>query len=727
MFSRTDSPSYGFQLAQGATTLTEAWDANPASSQNHFMLGHGEEWFYRGLAGIRLDMTRGADDAILLQPSLLPGVAKASATHRTPMGEVSLAWSREGEGASIDVSVPAGAQARLLLPAADRWSEGSVGAIEADGRAALEPGRRWTPADTWLWHLSPAHSAPAADQALSIHEDDTMRFSRIAAVTSLSVCLLWSSLAQRTDETSIVLQADAKAPGKPLVHFWSKVVGAGRANEALRATWQEELRTAHEYGGFQYVRFHGIFHDDMFVYREDKDGHPIYNFQYVDDVFDRMLASGVKPFVELGFVPKELATVTNTDFWWQANGSPPNDYGKWAQLVSHLVQHCISRYGAEEVRSWYFEVWNEPNLRYFFKNGTQAQYFELYKITAQTLKAIDPQLRVGGPATSNFHIPDAALQGGAAKQIAGQAIATGQGGDWQPIWVEAFLKYCDANHLPVDFVSTHPYPTDFPLDVAGESQSRVRRNIDSTRNDLATLRRIVNNSAYPHAEIQLTEWSSSPSPLDHSHDSLPAAAFIAKTNLESIGLVDSLSYWVFTDVFEEERNTDSVFHGGFGLINYQQIVKPAFHAYRFLNELGDTTLAARPGAIITRDSHTQRIAAVAYNYPAAVKVSLPKTATVDEADKLTATGAARSLSLTLTGLRPGATVLLETVDKSHGNAVAAWEQMGRPEPPTREQTELLRRAAWATLHEYVHADEHGTLTVRRPLEAWSIMLIKQLD
>jgi xylan 1,4-beta-xylosidase len=534
-------------------------------------------------------------------------------------------------------------------------------------------------------------------------------------------------LGQSAADTSIVLRADAVAPGKPLVHYWSKVVGAGRANEALRATWQEELRTAHQYAGFEYVRFHGIFHDDMFVYREDSDGHPVYNFQYVDDVFDRMLAEGVKPFVELGFVPEEMATIPNTDFWWKANGSPPKDNAKWAELVRHLLQHCVDRYGREEVRTWYFEVWNEPNLRYFFKNGTQAQYFELYKVTAQIVKSVDRQLRVGGPATSNFHIPDTSLKDGAAKQLAGQAIASGEGGDWQPIWVEDFLRYCAQNKLPVDFVSTHPYPTDFPLDVAGQSDSRVRRNIDSTRDDLTTLRKIVDRSAYPHAEIQLTEWSSSPSGLDHSHDSLAAAAFIAKTNLESIGLVDSLSYWVFTDVFEEERRTDSIFHGGFGLINYQQIVKPAFHAYRFLNQLGDTTLAATPGAIVTRDSHTQRLAAILYNYPAELKVSLPKTATVEAADAIVATGSARPLSLTLTGLPPHATFLLETLDSTHGNSVATWEQMGRPEPPTREQTALLQQSAWATAREYLHADATGTLVLQRPLAAWAVCLLKQID
>jgi hypothetical protein len=133
MFSRTDSPSYGYQLAQGATTLTEAWDANPSSSQNHFMLGHGEEWFYRGLAGLTLDMAQGADNAIVLRPSLLAGVAQASATHRTPMGEVSLAWKHLGEGASVEVSIPSGARARLLLPAAKDWLEGSTSAGQAAG------------------------------------------------------------------------------------------------------------------------------------------------------------------------------------------------------------------------------------------------------------------------------------------------------------------------------------------------------------------------------------------------------------------------------------------------------------------------------------------------------------------------------------------------------------------------------------------------------------------
>ena len=525
--------------------------------------------------------------------------------------------------------------------------------------------------------------------------------------------------------TAIHLTANAKGSSKPLIHFWSKVVGAGRANEGLRSTWQEELEMGRKYDGFQYVRFHGIFQDDMFVYREDEHGNPIYNFQYVDDLYDRMLAKGVRPFVELSFSPEPLSPVHNTTFWWRADGSPPSDYTKWGNLVQAFVKHCIDRYGIDEVRQWYFEVWNEPNLyQSFFRGGSQEKYFELYKITAQTIKTIDSQIRIGGPATSNFNMDGDAIK---------KAQATGKPFDplsipWRPVWIEDFLRYCHDNNLPVDFVSTHPYPQDFAIDEPGTPKGKgFRRSIDSTRDDLRTMRRMIDASPYPKAEIHLTEWNSSPSPVDHSHDSLAAATFVAKTNLESIGLVDSLSYWTFTDVFEENRKTDSIFHGGFGLINYQEIPKPAFHAYRFMNELGDELLAQTPGGVVSRDSKTGYITAVFYNYPPEIKVSLPVSDTLAAADQIDNSGSARDLAFNVDHLPANASFLIETLDKEHGDAVAAWEAMGEPEPPNREQTAALEKLAWDTRKQIVRTDEEGRLHVNLKLAAWSVVLVKQLD
>jgi xylan 1,4-beta-xylosidase len=517
---------------------------------------------------------------------------------------------------------------------------------------------------------------------------------------------------------AVKLQADAHAQGKPLVHYWSRVVGAGRANEGLRASWQEQLHEVVQADGFQSVRFHGLFHDDMFMYHLDKQGQPIYNFQYVDDLFDRMLQNGARPFVELGFVPEALASGPETSMWWRAHGTPPNDYGKWDALVDHFVRHCIARYGAEEVRRWHFEVWNEPNLHSFF-SGTQQQYFDLYRVTAKTIKSIDPALKVGGPATSNFE-----LAGASPHSEPGSIAEDGTGGNWRPVWVEEFLKYCHAQGVPVDFVSTHPYPTNFAMEIDG-TKKILRRSINSTHDDLATLRNIVKQSAYPDAEIQLTEWSSSPFSRDHTHDALPAAAFIVKTNLDSAGLADSLSYWTFTDILEESREIDSIFHGGFGLMNYQGIAKPAFHAYRFLHALGDETIASTDGCIVTRDSKTGKIVVLGYNYP--LPITIPVTMTLADADSLTQTGVMRPLILRITGLPPGAAFLIETLDRAHGNVVRDWEKMGKPEPPTREQTELLRKLAWNTTKETVNADDHGTLEIHRPMDAWSVVLFKQID
>lgn len=532
---------------------------------------------------------------------------------------------------------------------------------------------------------------------------------------------------QNNEESPMIsIETEAQAAGRPLNHFWNVCVGAGRANEGLRAGWREHLDLAVRTCGFRFLRFHGLFHDDMFVYRQDADGRPSYNWQYIDDLFDGMLDVGIRPFVELGFCPTSLATVKATVMWWKGNGSPPNDNAKWAGLVDAFTRHCIARYGLDEVRTWYFEVWNEPNLAPFFR-GTRSQYFELYKVTAETIKAIDPGLRIGGPATSNF-VPDARFDGETeddAKQTT-FAVEDLDSLEWKGVWIEAFLAFCAENRLPLDFLSTHPYPTDFALDGHGVTRGRTR-GIDSTRQDLAWLRRVIDASPYPGAEIHLTEWSSSPSSRDHSHDDLPAAAFVVKTNLESTGLVDSLSYWVFSDVFEEGGGGQSVFHGGFGMINYQGIPKPVFHAYRFLAALGDEELARTDGAIVTRHAATGGVAALAWHYPPEQKTAVPmSTGSRDVAEQVRHTGSPRPFRLRLSGLRPHAPFLVEVLDATHGFALAAWQAMGAPEPPDREQTRLLREAGHATHRTFLTADADGRLLLERTLAPWSLIQVREI-
>jgi xylan 1,4-beta-xylosidase len=374
-----------------------------------------------------------------------------------------------------------------------------------------------------------------------------------------------------------------------------------------------------------------------------------------------------------------------------------------------------------EVKTWYFEVWNEPDLRAFW-DGTKSEYFQLYKVSVNAIKAINKDLRVGGPATSNF-VPDERFDGEVEDKSKHKTLTAPDLNalEWKAVWITDFLNYCAKEKLPVDFVSTHPYPTDYAIDPETKKGGGRTRKVDATKEDLQWLKKSVAASAYPNAEIHLTEWSSSPSPRDPSHDTLQAAAYIIKVNLDCIGLTDSLSYWTFTDVFEEGGAGDKIFHGGFGMINYQGIVKPLFHAYRMLNQLGDELLQKEDGMIVTRHSKTKKIIALLYHYPPEMKEAVGGDVTA-----VANMGSPKNFSIHLTSVNSQSNFTIETLDKQNGFAYATWENMGKPEPPTREQTKQLKIAAMATKKESAKADAKGNLTWQRTLQPWTCILINEV-
>ncbi len=337
-------------------------------------------------------------------------------------------------------------------------------------------------------------------------------------------------------------------------------VGAGRANEGLRADWQAQLATVQREIGFHYIRFHGILHDDMGVYSEDH-GTPVYSFQYVDALYDALLALHIRPFVELSFMPAALASGPQTVFWWKGNITPPKDMGKWNGLMRAFVQHMQDRYGVDEVNQWYFEVWNEPDLHDGFFTGSQADYFNLYKNTAEAIRSVCAHCRVGGPATAS---------------------------GWEADW----LDYIAKNHVTADFLSTHTYGVvKGSFDADGNAGTALDPSPNSIVGRVQGSRDRIDHSATPHLELHYTEWSSSYTPSDPIHDQYIEAAFILEKLRETSPLAQSMSYWTFTDIFEEAGPRHTPFHGGFGLMNLQGIRKPAYFAYKFLAQLGPQDIA----------------------------------------------------------------------------------------------------------------------------------------
>jgi xylan 1,4-beta-xylosidase len=358
-----------------------------------------------------------------------------------------------------------------------------------------------------------------------------------------------------------VITVDVNAVQGPLDTSFKECVGAGRANEGLRADWQDQLREARRECGFKYIRMHGLLTDDMGVYKEDAHGNPSFNWQYIDQLYDFLLSINIKPFVELSFMPKDLASGSKTIFWWKGNVTPPKSYDKWADLIRHLVTHFQERYGHDEVKTWYFEVWNEPDLHNGFWTGTKADYFKLYEVTARAVKSVSPDYRVGGPAT-----------------------AMGQ-------WDESFLGFCSSNNVPIDFVSSHNYGVKSGyLDETGQRGTVIDPSSDSVVGRMINERKMIDHSPLPNLPLHFTEWSSAYTPTDFMHDTYQQSAFVLSKIKAAYRSLDSMSYWVFTDIFEENGPRMTPFHGGFGLINYQDLKKPAFYAYKFLNELGPSEL-----------------------------------------------------------------------------------------------------------------------------------------
>ncbi|WP_234124702.1 GH39 family glycosyl hydrolase [Clostridium hydrogenum] len=341
--------------------------------------------------------------------------------------------------------------------------------------------------------------------------------------------------------------------------MFKNCVGSGRAYEGLLAEHQRHLQIIKTECDFKYLRFHGLLHDDMAVYSEDGQGNPIYNWQYVDLLYDHILSLGMKPFVELGFMPKDLASGSETVFWWKGNITPPNSYEKWKNLIHELTVHFTSRYGHDEVKQWYFEVWNEPNLDGFF-TGDMKEYFKLYEITSKTIKDVASDYRVGGPATAGCE------------------------------WITEFINFCYKDKVPVDFISTHIYGVNGFFDEFGIEQVSLDPSPGAIVDDVARVHDQVKNSPIPNLEIHFTEWNSSYSQSDPVHDSYFSAAYILSKVKKFENLVDSMSYWVFSDIFEEPGPPKTHFRGGFGLLNVQGLKKPSFFSYKYLNKLGNLEL-----------------------------------------------------------------------------------------------------------------------------------------
>jgi xylan 1,4-beta-xylosidase len=428
-----------------------------------------------------------------------------------------------------------------------------------------------------------------------------------------------------------------------LPHFWEKCAGSDRTVVGLRDQWRQDLIRAQRDFGMQSVRCHGLFDDEMGIAAQ---GGKSFNFLYVDQIYDFMIEHGVRPFVELSFMPEAFASSANRIFFYKGNISPPRNWQDWYDMVQAFTRHCVQRYGNAEVENWRFEVWNEPNIGFWA--GSQEQYFELYKQSVQAIKSVDENLQVGGPATAQLD------------------------------WIPDLIQYCAGKGLPLDFVSSHVYPNDPQDHIFGRDHMYSYEEV--IPRGVAQVKQQVESSAMPRLPMWITEWSSS------------NPAFIAHTVKECIGLTETMSYWTFSNVFEEGGVPRGAFNNAYGMIGQWGIPHTALHAFALMHELGETQLHASDGPVLATRRSDGSVSILVWNL-------IPEKGggmgflggNPGEQDRVE--GSDLSLQFKLAGLSGRNQVKVSQVNNSVGSAVPAWKAMGSPEYPSADQIKQLRAAA----------------------------------
>ena len=455
----------------------------------------------------------------------------------------------------------------------------------------------------------------------------------------------WGASSDPVNAASVIPIDLGKVTG-PLPHSWEAIAGSDRLVVGLREQWRQDLVRVNHDTGIRSIRCHGLFNDEMGIAAA---GAGQFNFLYVDQIYDFMLDHGVRPFVELSFMPEAFATSNNRLFAYKGNTSPPRNWQDWHDMVRAFAGHCVKRYGAAEVREWKFEVWNEPNIDFWA--GTQEEYFELYRQSALALKSVDKQLQVGGPATA------------------------------QLAWIPDLIRYCSSKNLPLDFVSTHIYPGDpqekiFGRDKIYTFEEVIPRGVELVKHQ-------VEASAMPHLPVLITEWSTQ------------NPAFIFDTVKNCIGQAEALAYWTFSNVFEELGVPKGIFNDGYGLLDQWGIARPSLHAFTFLHRLGDERLETGSGPVLATKRPDGSLAILVWNLlPAAESGSVANgNPMAANAGTNSAQGKEKTLTLRLHGLSGRKQAQISRIGGDVGSAIPAWKAMASPPYPSRDQLAQLRKAA----------------------------------
>lgn len=509
---------------------------------------------------------------------------------------------------------------------------------------------------------------------------------------------------------------DCQKSGKMLNRSWSKLANYGRASEGLRAEWRNQLREIQREIPFEYIRFHGILSDDMMVYNEDSKGVPEFNFSYVDELVDFLLEVNIKPYIELSFIPDQLATEKNYMFYWKANISKPKDICKWKLLVENLLIHFIHRYGIDAVSDWYFEIWNEFTLNYKFD---KEYYMNFLKETYLSVKAVNKSIRVGGVNVIIEELIDSKT-------------------------LLEYDQFCKKENIDLDFISIKAYAL-VPKDKSKRIMDLVTDSNKDFRETLI-IQNSVDNFVYAdegyigsningmlqkycscdliHKDIFINEWNTSAYPRDILHDTCFKGAFLAKNIIDNFDKVKGMGYWVFTDIFEETKISGTMFHGGIGFIMNNGLKKPIYLVYKLFNKLGETFIEKGDCFLITK-SKDGGIQILLHNYCHFAKGEAKCNGddiNLNNVDDIFLKRI-KNISFVLKGIKGEVVKKVYKINKDNGSVYDEWIKMGSPQSIDTEEIDYLKKKSifgYKTQHLFVENE----LVINERMLPQEVMLIE---
>lgn len=458
-----------------------------------------------------------------------------------------------------------------------------------------------------------------------------------------------------------ILSIDLNCHSTPFLQ-WKRLAAVGRAYDCMRGDLQEQIHLAKKELGIEYLRFHGIFSDEMRVATRNKGGKLDFYWQYVDIVLDFLINIGIRPFIDFTFMPTILSSKDTTVFWYQGNISKPKDIEEWKELVHHFTTHCINRYGIIEVRKWYFEIWNEPDYMWA---GTKKDFYELYRSTVHILRSIDDKLKIAGPSVLSPIRENSSFANG-------------------------FVDFVNKENLPLDAFVYHIYgENDYALQ-QGSIISRLgdKQHFSDCINEFG---KIASKLKVPVKEIFITEYNISTIHNNFLLDTMFAATHMLYNFLKNHSKVNGIATWTLSDIFEEDSELKGPFYGGFGMMTVEGIRKPTWYAQWFLSLLGDEIISQGEDYIITRKEEDIQI--LAFNYVFYDKLYIAGDRSLLKYDSRYNVFEYQkdiNYNFTINNIDGIYEKRVYNLDREHGSAYDIFERMGSPEVFSREDAEYIK-------------------------------------